>query len=239
LAALTGKLGKTGELARAAPPYASTAFNLPVPVMDAAAPFFAFAALGVCGDTTEKLERHLDDQIARYVAEANQPRIIAAVKARPLSMLGNCSGGKTSLRVPAGSGRILTMQQALAKGDTASVKTMLAAFANDARTQRPGDISSDVGYQIAWLRVATGDSAGAASQLDRTLGGLPSMSGSSLRDPASAAASVRAMALRADLAAARGEREQQQQWAQAVVDLWTNADQPLQNVVAKMRSLTH
>jgi hypothetical protein len=129
------------------------------------------------------------------------------------------------------------MQQALAKGDTAKVRTMLAAFATDARTQRPGDISPDVGYQVAWLRVATGDSSGAAAQLDRTLGGLASMAGSSLREPASAAASVRAMVLRADLASERGEREQQQQWSRAVVDLWTTADPPLQNVVARMRTL--
>ena len=162
---------------------------------------------------------------------------MASVKARPLSMLGPCTAGRASLRTPFASGRILTMQQALAKGDSTTVKSLLAKLANDARTQRPGDISLDFSYQVAWLRLATGDTAGAAQQLDRALGGLPSMSSPSLREPASAAAAVRAMALRAEIASARGDRDVQQVWAQAVVDLWGRAEPPLQIVVARMHSL--
>jgi hypothetical protein len=45
------------------------------------------------------------------------------------------------------------------------------------------------------------------------------------------------MALRADLAVARGEVDERRKWARAVVDLWATADAPLQPVVARMRSL--
>jgi tRNA A-37 threonylcarbamoyl transferase component Bud32 len=238
LAALTGKLGKTAELAREAPPYASTAFNLPIPVMDAAAPFFAFAALGVCGDTTERLERRLDEQIAHSVSEEQQPQVRVAVKARPLSMLASCTNGKASLRIPAtGASRLVAMQQALAKGDSTLLRSMLGAVAADTRTQRPGDISLDFAYQYAWIRAASGDTAGAAAQLDRTLGALPSIGAAAIREPASAAAVGRAMLLRAELAANRGEASERVRWARAGADLWATADPPLQKDVARMRSL--
>jgi hypothetical protein len=129
------------------------------------------------------------------------------------------------------------MQQALAKGESGTLRRLLGSTAADARAQRPGDIALDFAYQAAWLTAESGDTAGAARQLDRTLGGLPSMSAAAVREPASAAAAGRAMALRAELAAARGETAERQKWARAVVDLWATADAPLQPVVARMRSL--
>ncbi|HEY4734932.1 MAG TPA: serine/threonine-protein kinase [Gemmatimonadaceae bacterium] len=237
LAALTGKLARTAELARVTTPYASSAFNLPVPVMDAAAPFFAFAALGVCSDTTARLESRLDDQIAHSVAEDQQTQISAAVKTRPLSMLAPCTGGKASLRIPSyGASRLIAMQQALARGDLVQVRSMLKAIGADARTQRPGDISLDIAYQYAWIRAAVGDTAGAVAQLDRTLGALPSIGAAALREPGSSAAAVRAMALRADLARARGETKERLKWGRSVAELWAHADAPLDETVRRMRS---
>jgi hypothetical protein len=237
LAALTGKLGKTTELARVTIPYAASAAKLPVAVMDAAAPFFAFAALGVCSDTTTRLERRLDEQIAHYVAEDEQSQVTASVKTRPLSMLASCTKANASLRIPPSSSRIVGMQQALARGDSVATRAMLTALMTDSRTQRPGDISLDFAYQAAWLRAATGDTVGAARQLDRVLGALPSIGAASLREPASAAAAGRAMALRAELAAAKGEPDIRQKWARALADLWSTADAPLQPVVRRMLSL--
>jgi hypothetical protein len=238
LAALTGKISKTTELARlTSSSYAAAASAAPIPVMDAAAPFFAFAALGVCGDSTSRLERRLDDQLAHYVAEDQQARVTASVKARPLSMLASCTGGRSSLGIRAPSSSLLKMQQALAKSDLQTLNTMLAAITNDARTQSPGSVALDYAYQLAWIKSASGDTAGAVLQLDRALGSLPSLSGLSVREAASAAAAGRAMALRADLAVARGEVDERRKWARAVVDLWATADAPLQPVVARMRSL--
>jgi hypothetical protein len=82
-----------------------------------------------------------------------------------------------------------------------------------------------------------GDTANAELQLDRALGALSSLSAFSLRDETSAAAAGRAMALRAELANARGEVAQKTKWSRAVADLWATADPPLQPMVARMRSL--
>jgi len=82
-----------------------------------------------------------------------------------------------------------------------------------------------------------GDTANAVRQLDRALGALSSLSAFSLRDEASSGAAGRAMALRAELANARGEVALRTKWARAVTDLWATADPPLQPVVARMRAL--
>jgi eukaryotic-like serine/threonine-protein kinase len=237
LAALTGKLEKTTELARQTNDYTASAASLPVQVMDAAAPFFTFAALGVCSDTTKVVERRLDDQLARYVAEDRLPDVRVAVKARPLSMLAPCTGGKSTLGIDAAGYWLLKLQQAFARRDTRNLSLLLQNVTRDAKTQRPGDVSLDATYQLAWLHSAMGDTAAAVRQLDRVLGALPSLSASSLREAGSAAAAGRAMALRAELASAQGDSAGQKKWGLALADLWATADAPLQPIVTKMRAL--
>jgi serine/threonine protein kinase/tetratricopeptide (TPR) repeat protein len=237
LAALTGKISRTAELSRLAPAYAATAAGLPLPVMEAGASFFAFSALGVCGDTTTHLERKLDDQITRYVAEDQQLEVSISIKARPLSMQAPCSNARAALRIRPTGNNLLKMQRAYASSDSRALASLLAAFSNGARTQRPGDIAFDFTYQIAWLRLVSGDTAEAIRQLDRALGSLPSMSAPALREPASAASVGRSMALRAEIAAARGNIDDRQRWAAALVELWATADTPLQPLVARMRLL--
>jgi tetratricopeptide (TPR) repeat protein len=239
LAALTGKIAKTAELSRIANNYSAAAENVPIQVMDAAAPFFAFAALGVCGDSTRALERRLDEQLARYVAEDQENKVKTAVKARPLSMLVSCTGGRSVLGIDAAGVPLTTAQQDFANGDIRGVRTLLTLIAEDSRTQRPGDMSLDFTYQIAWLRSAIGDTAGAIRQLDRAIGALPSLSATMLRDAAAAAAAGRAMALRAEIAAARGDTNDRIKWARAVLQLWATADPPLQSVVVRMRTLAN
>jgi eukaryotic-like serine/threonine-protein kinase len=237
LAALTGKLGKISELGRITSDYATAARTVPIPVMDAAAPFVAFAELGVCQDTTAVLERRLDDQILHYVAENQSDRLRQALKARPLSMLAPCTAGKSSLGVEAGSNKLLKLQQAFARSDSRALTALLRGVSENAKTQSPGDVSLDFTYQLAWLRAAMGDTAGATRLLDGALGALPSLSSTSLRDAAASAAAGRAMVLRAEIAHSRGDLDEQRKWARAAADLWATADQPLQPVVTRMRVL--
>src|SRR6202030_2918533 len=141
LAALVGRIQKTSELARITHDYAASASSIPVPIMDAAAPFFAFAALGVCSDTMRVVEKRLDDALGQYVAETQAAQLTRAVKSRPLTMLAPCTGGKSSLAVEGGSSKLLNLQQAFAKNDNRTLNTLLARETSDAKTQRPGDIS--------------------------------------------------------------------------------------------------
>jgi len=237
LAALTGKIRRTAELAALTNAFTGPGLDVPSQIRDIAANFFAHAALGVCTESTLSLEHRLDDAIAANVAENEERDLTQAIKSRPLAMLGPCTGAESSLRVRSRGGRLLRMQQAFAKRDLRLLSFLLDSVANDAKTQRPGDVSLDFTYQVAWLRAATGDTAEAVRQLDLALRALPSLSPTSLREVASAAAVGRAMALRAELAAARDEKQERQKWSRAVAELWATGDAELQPVVRRMRAM--
>ena len=238
LAALTGKLGRTTVLARRSGAYLpASGLNIPTSVGAPAAAFFANAALGICGPATQKIEQDLDREISSGFSEDDRERARADLKARPISLLAPCTNGMASLQIPATTNKVLRMQQALARRDSRSLKALLDSATAVTRMQRPSDLSLDYTYQLSWIRVASGDTASAIKYLDIALGALPSLSSGSLRDIAPAAAAVRAMALRAELAAATNDSQTAQRWASAVVALWGGADLPLKPVVERMRSL--
>jgi tRNA A-37 threonylcarbamoyl transferase component Bud32 len=238
LAALTGKIGRTAELAGISGAFVTSDLATPAQTREVAAVFFAFAALGICSDTIIVLERQLDASIASSVAENQQAQLRQDLKSRPLGMLAPCTNARSVLRIEPRGDPLLEIQTAYAKRDSRKLNALFDKVSTDARSERPGDLSLDYSYQLAWLRAATGDTAGAESQLDRVLGALPSINRWSLREAGVAAAAGRAMVLRADLAQARGDRETAARWARAVSALWATADPPLQPVVSRMRALS-
>jgi hypothetical protein len=78
----------------------------------------------------------------------------------------------------------------------------------------------------------------AARWLDPTLAALRSSSQMNFLDPIRAAALVRGMALRADLADRLGDHAAAAMWAGAVAELWENCDPDLRPVRDRMRRLT-
>jgi hypothetical protein len=114
---------------------------------------------------------------------------------------------------------------------------MLDSAIAETRLRRPGDLSLDYTYQLAWLRAAAGDTSGAVKQLDQALDALPSVSTISLRDGATAASAVRAMMLCADLASRTGDIRTARKWSRAAVALWSGADPALQASIRRMRTL--
>jgi len=129
------------------------------------------------------------------------------------------------------------MQEAYARGDRATFRAISDTIALRVRMRRPGDLSPDFTFQLAWLRAAFGDTAAAIAQLDRSLRALSGLSPSALHEAGSAAAIVRAMILRADLAAKSGDLENARKWATPVAVLWSNADAALQPQVSRMTVL--
>ena len=228
LAALTGKVAKTAELATITRPFvAGLRVDPPRSVDDLAARLFAHASLGTCSDSIAQIEADLRDRIESHVAEANRADIAAAVTSRSLSMLVPCTAGASALRMRKSADRFFHIQEAFARKDFARVRVLFDALAASRIVQRPGDISLDRTFNEAWLRRASGDTAGAIRQLDQILGALPTISATSLfgwaTSPAAAAA-PRAMLLRAEMAAARGDFRTARRWVQAVESLWGKAD---------------
>jgi hypothetical protein len=132
---------------------------------------------------------------------------------------------------------MLELQRAVRRRDLTTVRARLDTIAAARRGQRPGDMALEVTLAEASLRLAAADSAGATTQLDQALEALASFGMGLLREVPPAAALGRAMALRAELAAAVGDQTSARRWARALITLWSNADPPLAPVLARMRQL--
>jgi hypothetical protein len=239
LAALTGRVERMTRLAEiTGSGIPVSARNLAPPVRSAASKLFARAALGACGGDIVAARQEFDEAMDRYVAPAAAPTLSQAILGRPLSMLTPCTGGRSVLEIKAPRDRTTRMQQAYARADRRTFRAIADSIAVRVRTRRPGDLSPDFTFQQAWLRAAFGDTVAAIAQLDRSLRALPGLSPPGLHEAGSAAAIVRAMILRADLAAATGDAETARKWAAAVAVLWSNADALLQTDLMRMRALS-
>jgi len=139
-------------------------------------------------------------------------------------------------RAKAGGNYLLGIQWRLAQGDTAGVRQELSRIHAVQRNLRPGDISFDATYLEARLLLALGDTAAAAERLDLSLQALSTL-GSDILDLPQAAALVRGMALRAELADGAGDSTTARRWSRAVLTLWSDADAELRPTIASMRRI--
>ncbi len=121
----------------------------------------------------------------------------------------------------------MTIQWALAHGDTALVRGNLDTTSS----------SNEYAYLKARSFVALGDTAQAERSIDGALENLPQVYSALLDYLPLAGSLVRMMALRAELAAARGEATPARRWASAVVALWSGADPALQPTVTRMKKI--
>jgi hypothetical protein len=129
------------------------------------------------------------------------------------------------------------MEWRLTSHDSAGVRADLEFWRRRRRAMRPSE-EQIVGVLLeALLAVAIADTAFAESHLDRSLGALSAASTGLIDQPDNVASLVRAMALRAELAARRGDRATARRWAGPVVALWSGGDPAFAAVVARMRQL--
>jgi hypothetical protein len=206
--------------------------ELPVPVREDALRLLAFASFGVPADSVQALARRIESSVPAYVVRPDQRAALAALLDRPTVLafpLLPHSGGSTNY--------LLELQQQVRQGRRDAVRSQLEAIAAFRQGQRPGDVALEITLAEAALRLAVGDSAGAAAQLDQALEALPTFGVGLLREVPPAAALGRAMALRAELAAVAGDRALSGRWARHVVTLWSNADPPLEPILGRMRQL--
>jgi hypothetical protein len=82
-----------------------------------------------------------------------------------------------------------------------------------------------------------GDTADAEHLLDLSLNALPTLGTGLLTEVPQAAAITRAMALRADLAARRGDRPTAKRWADGAAALWASAEPSLRPNLERMRRI--
>ena len=229
LAVLTGRADRARELLRASAPQQSFStpdgrtIATPVALVEALADPLVFGGLGL-GRETEAGEARVERLIATWIQsdtrEAARTALLTHVR-----RLSFADGAARARRSPlAQPDFVVEAQQLLARGDAAGARKRLHDL-NEARgTRRPGDVSPDFVFPEAELHLALGDTARALEELDRTLVALQAMPMTVLSRVEETAGLLRAMRLRADVAAARGDRRTERQWREALETLWSGGD---------------
>ena len=198
----------------------------------------AYAALGAPMDSVRVLSQRAEQQLVAFEGErlADQVRPFLFNRAFQMTFAVLDSVGSVHYSPPDPSS-LLILQRQLYEGKQDSVRASLLPL-HEARAddQWPGTLSIDAAYLESLLLLALGDSARAVSQLDRALNALR-LSGVGLLEMGQAATLIRAMALRAELAASQHDARSARLWAGPVTILWRNADEELQKVVQSMKVL--
>jgi hypothetical protein len=132
----------------------------------------------------------------------------------------------------------MLLQWRLAHGDTASVRALLDSLSRAGGGRlASGESTPDGVYIDARLLLAVGDTATAVRTLDAPLDSLVAVHTATLEYMPLAGCLVRMMALRADLAAARGDAPTARRWASAVITLWGGAESSLQTTPIRMSKI--
>ena len=209
---------------------------VPASVAGSGRALLVYAAVGVPAESLSAVERRVTRLIGSWVEPERQTAARRAVLSDPAMLAFPQLGAREAHAGPAGGNYLLELQRALAR-DPAAVRAGIAKIDATRGALRAGDVAIDNVYQEAWLLVAVGDTAAALERLDRSLTALPALGTALLDEVPQAAGLVRAMALRAELAAAAGDWTAAARWARAVTALWHDADPDLGAVVARMTAL--
>jgi len=242
LAALNGRINRAAALLAGAAddaPFTTPEgeeVTLPEPVAAPARALVAYAAAGAPAESLSAFERRVTTLVGTWVAPARQPAARRAALHLAAALSFPQMGIRDAHRGPAGGNYLLSIQSALSRGDAAAVRRGIAAVDRARGGQAAGDVSIQHVYHEAWLLAAVGDTAGAISRLDRSLGALASLGSGLVSEVPQAAGLVRAMALRAELAAAMGDQRVATRWARGVLALWRDADPDVGAVVSRMKA---
>lgn len=232
IAAITGRAFTAARLAQAKPGDPSA--GLPPRLRPATEGLFTFGAIGGPIDSLQRLEATVEALLRRDADDAPTQRQMALRRPAILALPRYRMGALATL--DASRDPLVGAEQALLRGDTAAVRERLAYIQSTRRDLAQEDLTFDGVLPEAHVWRALREVPRAAAHLDPPLSALPRLS-LGLADMAPAVALVRAMALRAELAAEMGDRATARRWARAITILWRDADPFLLQVVQQMLTL--
>lgn len=198
--------------------------------------FTLFAAFGGPTDSLRALEWRSDSMINALTPAASRRDVRAKMLGRALGMEFPVVRSSALTSGEFSDQHLLAAETALMHGDTAAVLRILHGVQEAREAFALPDLGIDALYPESSLLAAVGREGEAIAWIDPTLRRL--RVSPPLADPVAAASLVHAMALRAELAERVGDHRTAALWAAAVVELWTNADDFLQPLVARMRRLS-
>ena len=184
----------------------------------------AYAAFGAPRDSILSLFARIGDNLESLVPAAQVTNFRSAVLRRPISLATDVVGTGPLASLPPGANAFFSAVRAVHAKDMKLAGKLADSLDSFFSSRAPGEITMEIVLQVAWLRTALGDSAIAATSLDRALRGLSRAPPELLDGATLAAALVRAMQFRADLAASAGDEPTRKKWAEAAAELWSNGD---------------
>ena len=233
LAALLGKMAATQRLVGIAP--MAYFRSLPSGAAAAAGQLEVLASFGGPPDSLRRLEQQVEQQISALVPAGEQEDRRAEAIGRAASMAWPDAELRSLTASRWRFDYLLPALAAAARGDTSAMKAAADTIQRLREIWPPAHVSTDALLPEAHLMRRAGRADLAAVWLDEWLGAL--RFSQPVYSPTNAALLVRVMVLRADLAAAAKDRDTARRWASAVVELWADADAPLQPTVRRMRQL--
>ncbi|MGH7663265.1 MAG: protein kinase domain-containing protein [Gemmatimonadaceae bacterium] len=243
LAALVGRASLSARLVRRSAEldtfYTPEGRPLRAPraVLEPTRALLVFAALGAPVDSMIALSAEVQKSIRAYFEWSQWTQRRDELLTVPLTLAFPVLGDLPPALGGSGADHILRMQRALLDRDFAGVRELHVDVQRRRDGRRAGDVSIDGTFLEASLLTAIGDTAAAIDLLDRSLEALPTLGPSLLERVEQAGCLVRAMVLRAELAAANRDTVIARRWALPVVELWSGADPALVPVVQRMRVL--
>ena len=223
LAALTGRGARAAAAARAMT--RSVISGLPPALASDAAALRVFAALGGPVDSLRVLEGRVDSLILALVPADEQDAVRQRAMARAASLAFAVRPFASAALLGRGGDYLLGAHFSWLRHDTTRVRGVMARLRASRSQFGPADLTLDALLPEAELLCAANGAAAAAAWLDPTLAALR-MRATAI-DAVHAAAMVRALRLRGDLALALGDSASASRWRVPSLILWVNSDAAL------------
>ncbi|HSM15504.1 MAG TPA: protein kinase [Gemmatimonadales bacterium] len=242
LAALTGRPNLTAALnATAATIMAEDPggrySQVALPVLEAWQRLMVYAAFGTPSDSIRAYVTRLDTllQVHETPEAADRlqcdlvwyPRALAWPELRQVTSNERCWSQNS----------LFEMQWALNQGNHDAVRSAYDELRSMRETMGPGEVALQNVYHEALLLLGIGDTLSASQFVGRTLAAMGALRTSVVTEAPQAASLVRAMALRAELAAQARDSTVAREWARKVVQLWEDGEEAVRPVVDRMRQI--
>jgi hypothetical protein len=208
----------------------------PVPAVKEALRLLAYASFDDLVDSLRATHSRLNVAIDSYVEAARREQVRTALVRRPLRLSGGTLGSLVVSNPQLELDPLIRLHAAVRGRDTSQARALLRSLADQRINISFRDIGIDQVLQESLVSLAIGDSAAATAMLDKALTTLPGQSTRIISQVPSAAALMRAMLLRAEIARRARDLETARRWATPVAYMWERADPQLTRRIEPFRS---
>lgn len=198
--------------------------TLPAEIGADANALFTHAAFGGPSDSITTISNRISLELAALFPKSDLPNLRSAVLRRPLSLAAPDVGPRMLASLGPTSDLFSNAVRGLANNDRRAARAYADSMTALHADYAPGEITMDAVLQLAWLLSELGDLSAASVLLDNAFRGLSKMPTSTLEEAPIAAALVRSMILRAELAVKQADQRTATEWSNAAAALWGRGD---------------